>query len=78
MDLSKYAKQKIEEWRNGLNLTEEEEQIFLLLTKGKSRQIIAGRMKLSMRTIDRRIAAIRKKMEQMKEGTVRNRSDKEK
>ncbi len=70
MDLSKYAKQKIEEWRKGLNLTEEEEQIFLLLTKGKSRQIIAGRMKLSMRTVDRRIAAIRKKMEQMEKSNI--------
>jgi len=70
MDLSKYAKPKLEEWRNGLNLTEEEEQIFLLLTKGKSRQIIAGRMKLSMRTIDRRIAAIRKKMEQMEKSNI--------
>ena len=70
MDLSKYAKQKIEEWRKGLNLTEEEEQIFLLLTKGKSRQIIAGRMKLSMRTVARRIAAIRKKMEQMEKSNI--------
>ena len=70
MDLSKYAKQKIEEWRKGLNLTEEEEQIFLLLTKGKSRQIIAGRMKLSMRTVDRRITAIRKKMEQMEKSNI--------
>lgn len=70
MDLSKYAKPKLEEWRKGLNLTEEEEQIFILLTKGKSRQIIAGRMKLSMRTVDRRIAAIRKKMEQMEKSNI--------
>jgi DNA-binding NarL/FixJ family response regulator len=65
MNLSKYTKPTLDGWRLLLNLTEEEELVFCLLSKGKSRQEIADRVGMSIATIDRRIKTIRNKMEQL-------------
>lgn len=65
MDLSKYTTQEIKNMRSNLNLTEEESQIFDLLTKGKSRQQICDKVQMSMRSVDRRIERIRGKLNRL-------------
>lgn len=69
MDLSKYAKPKIDEWREILNLTEQEEVVFNMLAKGHTIIEISEKTTLSERTVSRRIMSISNKMEQIcKEG----------
>ncbi|MCD7724901.1 MAG: helix-turn-helix transcriptional regulator [Clostridiales bacterium] len=65
MNLSKYTKPTLDEWQSLLNLTEDEEKVFLLLAKGKSIKEIADKIGMSTRTVDNRIASIRRKMEQL-------------
>lgn len=63
MNLSKYTKPKLDEWRLLLNLTDEEEIVFTMLARRKSRIEIAETLKTSLATVDRRIRCIRNKME---------------
>lgn len=62
MNLSSLTKSELERYRCELNLTDDENAIFEMLSKGKSRQEIANKIQLSSRTVDRRIKSIKIKM----------------
>lgn len=62
MNLSFLSKEQSEEYKNKMNLTEDEERIFDMLTKNYSIVKIAGVMQMSTRTVDRRIRNIKLKM----------------
>ncbi len=65
MDLSKYTKSEISDMRVELNLTDDEAIVFDMLAKGKSIMQIADKLNLSTRSIDNRIAKIRKKLKRI-------------
>lgn len=62
MNLSFLSKKQSEEYKSKMNLTEEEEKIFDMLTKNYSVVKIAGVMQMSTRTVDRRIKNIKLKI----------------
>lgn len=62
MNLSKLNKSQLEELRMDANFTEEEDLIYQMLSKGKSRVQIADKMNVSVPTVDRRIKDIRSKL----------------
>ncbi len=62
MNLSFLSREQSEEYKNKMNLTEEETKIFDMLTKNYSIVKIAGVMQMSTRTVDRRIKNIKLKM----------------
>lgn len=62
MNLSFLSKEQSEEYKSKMNLTEDEEQIFDMLTKNYSVVKIASIMQMSTRTVDRRIKNIKVKM----------------
>lgn len=62
MNLSFLSKEQSEEYKSKMNLTEDEEQIFDMLTKNYSVVKIASVMQMSTRTVDRRIKSIKEKM----------------
>lgn len=62
MNLSYLPKEQSNDYKNKMNLTEDEEQIFDMLTKNYSVVKIASVMQMSTRTVDRRIKSIREKM----------------
>ena len=55
MNLSRYKTSDLQKIKEDDNLTEDEEMIYNMLSKGKSIIKIADKMNLSTRTIDRRI-----------------------
>ncbi len=63
MNLSFLSREQSEEYKRNMNLTEDEEQIFNMLTKNYSVVKIASVMQMSTRTVDRRIKNIKSKME---------------
>lgn len=62
MNLSYLSREQSENYKSKMNLTEDEEQIFDMLTKNYSVVKIASIMQMSTRTVDRRIKSIREKM----------------
>lgn len=62
MNLSFLSREQSEEYKRKMNLTEDEEQIFDMLTKNYSVVKIADIMQMSTRTVDRRIKNIKLKM----------------
>lgn len=62
MNLSYLSKEQSENYKSKMNLTEDEEQIFDMLTKNYSIVKIASIMQMSTRTVDRRIKSIKTKM----------------
>lgn len=60
--LSSLTAPKLEHIILQLNLSDDEEQIFYLLSKKKSIQEIADRLGMSTRSVDREIARIRAKL----------------
>ena len=62
MNLSYLSKEQSEEYKSKMNLTEDEEKIFDMLTKNYSIVKIASVMQMSTRTVDRRIKNIKTKM----------------
>lgn len=62
MNLSFLSREQSEEYKCKMNLTEDEENIFDMLTKNYSIVKIASTMQMSTRTIDRRIKNIKLKM----------------
>ena len=65
MKLSKYPTSTLDKWRESLNLTEDESEIYDLLSKGKTIKEIAMQVGMSTRTVDNRIASIRSKLNQI-------------
>lgn len=63
MNLSFLSKEQSEKCKNKMNLTDDETKIFDMLTKNYSIIRIADILKMSTRTVDRRIKNIRIKME---------------
>lgn len=62
MNLSFLSREQSEEYKGKMNLTEDEEKIFDMLTKNYSVVKIASVMQMSTRTVDRRIKNIKLKM----------------
>ncbi len=63
MNLSFLSREQSEEYKIKMNLTEDEEKIFDMLVKNYTVVKIAGIMKMSTRTVDRRIKNIKIKMD---------------
>ena len=62
MNLSRYKTSDLQKIKEDANLTEDEEMIYYMLSKGKSIIQIADKMNLSTRTIDRRIRDMKEKL----------------
>lgn len=62
MNLSFLSREQSEEYKSKMNLTEDEEKIFDMLTKNYSVIKISDVMQMSTRTVDRRIKNIKLKM----------------
>lgn len=63
--LSSMTKPELEEIRENLNLTDEEEVVFVQLSKGKSKTYIADCCMISTSTVDNRIKAISNKLNRL-------------
>ena len=64
--LTSLTKPELEELKEALNLTDEEEKIFVGLAKGYNANMIADRNNISDRTMSRRIEQIYGKIEKLK------------
>lgn len=64
--LSSLTKPELEEVKEQLNLTDDEEMVFLGLAKGRSKIRIAEDCLVSERTIDNRIKSIRGKIARLR------------
>ena len=64
--LSSLTKPELEELKELLNLTEEEELVFNYLAKGKSKVSIADGCLDSVGTVSKRISAIQSKVDRIK------------
>lgn len=62
MNLSYLSKKQAQEYKNEMNLSEEESEIFDMLTKEYSIVKMSDTMKMSTRTVDRRIKSIKEKL----------------
>lgn len=60
--LSELTKPELEELKEQLNLTDDEEMVFLQLSKGRSNLVVADNCKISLRTVDNKIKAINLKI----------------
>ena len=65
MDLSIYTWSELQSMEKELNLTEDEKQIFFMLARHRSRIEMADKTKLSIRSVDRRINSIKKKIKRI-------------
>jgi DNA-binding NarL/FixJ family response regulator len=65
--LTSLTKPELEELKANLNLTESQLEIFDLLLKGSSREMIADKTSTSPATVGNRIGEIVKKIERLKE-----------
>lgn len=63
MNLSFLSREQSEEYKSKMNLTDDEEEVFDMLTKNYSVVKIANIMQMSTRTVDRRIKNIKLKMD---------------
>ena len=65
MKLHRLTQSKLDDYKLRSNFTEDEELTFDMLSKGKSISEIATRLSVSTRTVDRRIADIKSKINQL-------------
>lgn len=65
MNLSYLSKKQAEEYKDKMNLLDDESEIFDMLTRNCSVVKIADTLKMSTRTVDRRIKSIRNKMKNL-------------
>lgn len=63
--LSSMTKPELEEIRENLNLTDDEEMVFMQLSKGRNKTYIADNCMISISTVDNRIKAINKKIDRL-------------
>lgn len=66
MLLTSLTKPELEELRERLNLTEDEENIYNLLSRGRSNTYICDKCVLSSSTLDRKIKKIKAKINRLK------------
>lgn len=65
MKLSKLTKPELEEIFRNANFTEEEEKVFLDLSKGISQKEISFRHSVSITTVERRVRSIKNKLKRL-------------
>lgn len=65
MKLHRLTQSKLDDYKLRSNFTEDEEITFDMLSKGKTINEIATRLSVSTRTVDRRIADIKSKINQL-------------
>ena len=63
--LSSLTKPELEELKERLNLTDDEELVFCQLSKGRSKVLIADNCRISTSTVDNRIKAIGSKIKRV-------------
>ena len=63
--LSSLTKPELEELKEKLNLTDDEEMVFEQLSKGRSKTMAADNCRISERTVGYRIASISAKIERL-------------
>ena len=63
--LSSMTKPELEELRENLNLTDDEEVVFVQLSKGRNKTCIADNCMISTSTVDNRIKAINSKIDRL-------------
>lgn len=68
--LSSLTKPELEELKDQLNLTENEEEVFRCLSKGKSIIETADKCGIAEQTVDKRIKEIKEKIKRLCGGTV--------
>lgn len=68
MKFSDFTKPELEEILKNANFTEEEEEIFKLLAKGKTITEVALYMSTCDRTINRKVRKIKEKTERLQNG----------
>ena len=66
--LSSLTKPELEELKEQLNLTDDEEMVFLQLSKGRSKTVVADNCRVSLPTIDNRIRCINIKLKKLRGG----------
>lgn len=66
MNLSFLSREQSEDYKSKMNLTEDEEKIFGMLTKNYSVVKISDSLNISVRTVGRRIKTIKEKMKNIK------------
>ena len=66
--LSSLTKPELEELKENLHLTDDEEMVFLQLSKGRSNTFIADNCRVSERTVGYRIKSICNKIERLNNG----------
>ena len=66
--LSSLTKPELEELKEQLNLTDDEEMVFLQLSKGRSKTVVADNCRVSLPTIDNRIRCINVKLQKLRGG----------
>lgn len=64
--LSSLTKPELEELRELLNLTDDEEMVFVQLSKGRSKIVVADNCRISERTVGNKIKSISEKVERLK------------
>lgn len=65
MRFSDFTKPELEEIVENANFTEEEDRIFMLLSRNFSQKEIAHRLSMSTRTLERRVRNIKNKIERV-------------
>lgn len=65
--LSSLTKPELEELKDQLNLTDDEEMVFVQLSRGRSNILVADNCRISIRTVDSKIKSINIKL-----GRLRN------
>ena len=68
--LSKMTKPELEELKQLLNLTDDEEMVFLQLSKGRSNVTVADNCKVSLSFVDSRIKSISIKVNKLGGGII--------
>lgn len=63
--LSSMTKPELEELRENLNLTDDEDMVFMQLSKGRNKTYIADNCMISISTVDNRIKAINCKIDRL-------------
>ena len=64
--LSSLTKPELEELKELLNLTDDEEMVFVQLSKGRSKIVVADNCRISERTVGNKIKSISEKVERLK------------
>lgn len=64
--LSSLTKPELEQLKENLNLTDDENLVFLQLSKGRSKLVVADNCGISERTVGYKINSICKKIERLK------------